>query len=452
MKNLFTLAFLCLSFFCSAQKISGFYSGTLYSDSTGMTQKYELAINEYRGKFYGYSYVTFVKKDTFYYGIRKINARIEGDSLIVEDDKIILNNFPEPPAKRVGRVITIPLNGQDSIINLSGTWKTNQTKKYYSVPGVIKLDKSSDSSRSPLIAHLKELKIIPTESVPQYAATTNDVAVTNTKEKAKETKVKVKEEKKKNEDDAVAKTEVKIKTDDKDNSNDKIKIDDNALVKTEVKIKSEEKTKTEDNAVVKTDVKIKTDENGNSNEKIKIEQKGTSDEKIKVEQKTKAEEIAKVEEKIKTEEPIRIREKTNQAEGITGEGKPGTEMITKSAPVITTPAYEQRTNKPLQVIEIQSDSLLLSFYDNGVVDGDSISVYLNGQPVITNARLKSTATKKTVYIDPVSEMSLLLVAENLGTLPPNTGLLTIRDGENTHQVYFSADLRTNAQIIIRRKQ
>lgn len=435
MKNLFTIAFLCLSIFCSAQKISGFYSGTLYSDSTGMTQKYELAINEYRGKFYGYSYVTFVKKDTFYYGIRKINARIEGDSLIVEDDKIILNNFPEPPAKRVGRVITIPLNGQDSITNLSGTWKTNQTRKYYSVPGVIKLEKSSDSSRSPLIAHLKELKIVPTETIPQYSANTNDVAATNTdtKVKVKENKVKVKEEKKRKEDDAVVKTEVKIKSEEKVNSN--------------------EKTKIENDAVVKTDVKIKSDENGKSNEKIKIENKVTSDETNKVEVKNKSDEKTKVEEKTKPLETFKVQEKTQPAETIKAEEKAKQDIITKPAvPINTTMAYDQRKNKALQIIEIQSDSLILSFYDNGVVDGDSISVYLNGQPVIVNSRLKSTATKKTIFIDKNGEMNLLLVAENLGTLPPNTGLLMIKDGETSHQVHFSADLQTNAMIVIRRKQ
>lgn len=351
MKNLFLIFFICLSFFCSAQKISGFYSGTLYNDSTKMTQKYELAMNEYRGKIYGYSYVTFVKNDTFYYGIRKIKATIVGDSLIVEDDKMILNNFPEPPAKRVGRTITIPLKGQDSLVVISGSWKTNQTKKYYSVPGVIKLDRSSDSANSPLIAHLKELKIIPAE----YVANTS----TETKVKVKEDKVKVKEERKNKEDGAV--------------------------VKTEVKIKSEEKTK--------------------------------SDEKTKVEEKTKPEAIKK-----------------------------------PAVPVITTLTYDQRKNKNLQIIDTQSDSLILSFYDNGVVDGDSISVYLNGQPVITNSRLKSIATRKTIVIDKVGEMILLLVAENLGSLPPNTGLLMIKDGETVHQVNFSADLQTNVQIIIRRKK
>ena len=45
-----------------------------------------------------------------------------------------------------------------------------------------------------------------------------------------------------------------------------------------------------------------------------------------------------------------------------------------------------------------------------------------------------------------------LVAENLGSLPPNTGLLTIWDGEKYYQVHFSADMQTNASITIRRKK
>jgi len=124
------LASLTLSFSSSAQKISGFYSGRLVNDSVnGMVQTYELALSEYRGKITGYSYVTFVKSDTFYYGIRRVKARVEKDELIVEDDKFIANNFPEAPNKGVGRIITIPLNGQDSLVSLNGRWKTTQTKK-----------------------------------------------------------------------------------------------------------------------------------------------------------------------------------------------------------------------------------------------------------------------------------------------------------------------------------
>ena len=176
MKNLLFTSLILLSLSSSAQKIGGFYSGTLYNDSTKMIQKYELALSEYRGKISGYSYVTFIAHATFYYGIRKIKATIEGDSLIVQDDKMIINNFPEAPAKGVGRMITIPLKGQDSVVVLSGRWKTNQTKKYYSVPGAIDLTRTEDSTHSPLIAHLKELNIIP--SVPYQQ--TDMLAQTNT--------------------------------------------------------------------------------------------------------------------------------------------------------------------------------------------------------------------------------------------------------------------------------
>lgn len=331
MKNLFVIFLILFSATGFAQKIGGFYKGTLYNDSTKMTQNYELALAEYRGKIMGYSYVTFVANDTFYYGIRKIKARIEGDNLIVEDDKMIANNFPESPAKRVGRTITISLKGQeDSLVSINGTWKTNQTKTYYSVAGSAQAARSEDSSGSRLFAHLKELNLMPDEN--------NAVVVTETKQKEKETKTKVKE----NAD--VAETKVKVK---------------------------EEKTK------------------------------------------------------IKSEPP---------------------------APVKTEPvelSYTERKKHLQQTIDVVSDSLVLSFYDNGVVDGDSVSVYLNNQPIITNILLKTVATKKIIHIS--GETELLLVAENLGSIPPNTGLITIKDGDKLYQVNFSADMQTNASIILRKK-
>ncbi|MFL5808406.1 MAG: hypothetical protein ACJ749_02735 [Flavisolibacter sp.] len=367
MKNLFTAILICLSFFCSAQKINGFYSGTLYNDSTKMTQRYELALNEYRGKIYGYSYVTFVKNDTFYYGIRKIKANIVGDSLIVEDDKMVVNNFPEAPAKRVGRTITIPLNGQDSLVDISGTWKTNQTKKYYSVPGVIKMNKSTDSSGSPLIAHLKELNIIASENT----------------------------------------------------------VNQSGVAQTSVTPPPVIETRPIENTVAETKAPEK-----------KVKEKKIKEKKVIEPDATET-----------TAETIKRKEEKNEV-------KVKTEAVTAppAKPVVVKLPYDQRKNKMMQTVNASSDSLLLSFYDNGVVDGDSISVYLNGQPVLTNERLKSTATRKMIYVGNLDEMNLLLVAENLGTLPPNTGLLMIKDGEASYQINFSADMQTNALIVIRRKK
>jgi len=357
MKNLSILAFIlmiCVSSLAQ-KKVGGFYRGTLFNDSTKMVQQYELALAEYRGKIMGYSYVTFVANDTFYYGIRKIKAKIEGDSLVVEDDKMIANNFPEAPAKHVSRTVTIPFNGQDSLVSINGRWKTNQTKIYYSVPGSVEANKSSDSSGSALFAQLKELGLMPNEN--NYVAT--------------ETKVDEK--------------------------------------------KSKTKSKTEEPSVTETK-KMKEDK-----------------------RKTKAEEKSIA----KTKETSKEGKMTNKAE----EDKPIAQTIERPAVLL----YSQRKDHVQQTVDITSDSLMLSFYDNGVVDGDSISVYVDDQPVITNAKLKSVATKKTIYVGGAGEVKLVLVAENLGTIPPNTGLLIIHDGDKSYNVNFTADMQTNASIILRRK-
>jgi hypothetical protein len=382
MKNQLILALiLIISVFSSAQKkVGGFYKGTLFNDSTKMVQQYELALAEYRGKVMGYSYVTFVANDTFYYGIRKIKARIVGDSLIVEDDKMIANNFPESPAKHVNRTVTIPFNGQDSLVSIDGRWTTNKTKIYYAVPGSVEASKSNDSSGSALFGHLKELGLMPNEN--NYVAT-------------------------------------ETKTEDKKNSTDdktKTKPQDNAIVSETKRKEKQDRNKTK---IKEKDVVTPTKENGS---KIKVKEEPVV---------------------VETKHPVKKEDEVTKIET-----QPVTPKINTAPSALP---YTQRKDHQQQSLNIASDSLILSFYDNGVVDGDSVSVYLNDQLVIT-AKLTSVATKKPIYIGAMDEVKLLLVAENLGSIPPNTGLLIIRDADKTYQVNFTADMQTNASIILKRKR
>jgi hypothetical protein len=68
-------------------------------------------------------------------------------------------------------------------------------------------------------------------------------------------------------------------------------------------------------------------------------------------------------------------------------------------------------------------------------------------------KLKEAAVKKTIYLaNENAETKLTLVAENLGSIPPNTGLLIIQDGTERYQIRFSADMETNASVIIKKKK
>lgn len=300
MKWMAFISFLLLTLTSASQVVSGIYQGQLVNDSTKRVQQYELALSEYKGKITGYAYTTFVVNDTFYYSIKRVTAQKRDSQLVVEDVKMLANNFPEAAAKNVRQITTIPLPATDTLITVNGTWATTRTKTYYALAGAVAMQKNNDSSRSALVTHLSELKVI----APPRNTTTTATKTTNTKKEG----------------------------------------------------------------------------------------------------------------------------------------------------AIQVPFNQRKTNL-IQTIEVNTDSLQLSFYDNGVVDGDSISVQLNNTIVLSKHLLTANAVKQTVYINSTTagSFTLLLIAESLGTIPPNTGLLIVQDGTQKHHVNFSADMQTNATIVFKKR-
>jgi len=141
---------------------------------------------------------------------------------------------------------------------------------------------------------------------------------------------------------------------------------------------------------------------------------------------------------------------------VTAQPKPIPAPITIVAPSITQGAadLEKRTIKTEQAVYFESDSLVLTLYDNGEVDGDTVTVVMNGNVIFSKVGLNTKANSKTIHINENTPDSIKLVmyAENLGEIPPNTGLLVVRDGEKVYDVRFTADLKSNAAIILRRKK
>ena len=112
-----------------------------------------------------------------------------------------------------------------------------------------------------------------------------------------------------------------------------------------------------------------------------------------------------------------------------------------------------RVTVPSETIFFRSDSISIAIYDNGEVDGDSVSVIINDEMFIEKQLLRSAAFRKTYYVPRGESDSLLVVlyADNLGKYPPNTGLLQIKDGDEVFYVRFRADLNQNAAIVLRRR-
>ena len=116
-------------------------------------------------------------------------------------------------------------------------------------------------------------------------------------------------------------------------------------------------------------------------------------------------------------------------------------------------SYTRRKEVLNQELVIESDSIRLSFYDNGEIDGDSISVFVNNQVVLMHQELAAKAFNLYLHLDSTREVNeISMFAENLGRIPPNTALMVVTDGKNRYEVFMSSSLTENATIRLKRKR
>ena len=115
--------------------------------------------------------------------------------------------------------------------------------------------------------------------------------------------------------------------------------------------------------------------------------------------------------------------------------------------------FDSRKNTYMQELEVEGDSIRVSFYDNGDVDQDTISVLLDRVPVLVNQELSARALTIYIALDdkkPVHEIAMF--AENLGKYPPNTALMIVTDGKHRYEMYLSSSLSQNSVVKLRKKK
>ena len=104
-----------------------------------------------------------------------------------------------------------------------------------------------------------------------------------------------------------------------------------------------------------------------------------------------------------------------------------------------------------RIISTESD-VKVELFDNGTIDNDTISLYHNGDQVIKKGKLNYQPL--TYFFNcsngPISH-ELILVAENLGEIPPNTASMVVTIGKKRQEIFLTSDEKKNAKIIIEYK-
>ena len=108
-----------------------------------------------------------------------------------------------------------------------------------------------------------------------------------------------------------------------------------------------------------------------------------------------------------------------------------------------------RTNPVVQQIKTPAAELTIELYDNGEIDGDTVSIYHNNELIINHAGISDKPVTIKIKVDKQQpHHELVMVADNLGSIPPNTSLMIITAGKKRYEIFISSTEQKNAKVVI----
>lgn len=159
-------------------------------------------------------------------------------------------------------------------------------------------------------------------------------------------------------------------------------------------------------------------------------------------------------------ETPRPKETTAVIEAVQVEEKPVEKPAAKELPA------PQSTNRPIDSISAvkqnrvttivktiitAADSVKIILYDDGEVDGDIVTVFDNGVVVANKLLLTKEPWGMVLPLSaPGAKHTIELVAENEGSIPPNTAYMLVTAGEMRTELKTSSDTKTNGAVVIQK--
>lgn len=446
MKVLLTILLL-LPAYLFAQHIDGIWTGYLTTSERKLP--YEVVISDSSGQLSGFSHITFDVKGKEIIAVKKVSVVDDDGTITLEDLDIIDDNFTENGPKRIKQIATLTLTTKDSNLVMVGTFKTKKVNDLRPISGNIFLEKKRISDTSRLMAKLNDMNLsgslsflqlqkqtgkvtAETVAAPQSTPIDNNIAsrrpvplpppvIIPKKPVAVQPKDTVA---------VVTKQTVVTKPVAIAKQKDTVIASKQMTIAKPVTVKPKEAT-----AVIAPPKVIKP---------VTVAQPKPKEVQVIA----AAPKVVKPEPPPVVTKPVVIMPKQAEIRSLaTIPAEPD------AIPAGAGKDIAKRKIENIKTLFIETDSIVVTLYDNGYVDGDTVTIFLNGKVIMGKVGLSTVPVTKTVHITPDlgDSLQFVMYAENLGSIPPNTGLMILMDGKKRYEIFFSGDLEKNAAITLRRK-
>lgn len=102
-----------------------------------------------------------------------------------------------------------------------------------------------------------------------------------------------------------------------------------------------------------------------------------------------------------------------------------------------------------EIIKLPDTIVKITLYDNAIVDDDTVSVFADKKPVLVKQRISAKPLSFNITLtEPGKPLEIIMQAENLGSIPPNTAVMIIETARKRYEVRLSAGFEKHAVVII----
>ena len=148
---------------------------------------------------------------------------------------------------------------------------------------------------------------------------------------------------------------------------------------------------------------------------------------------TEPKEVPALKKNILTDDPVPIK----------------TERSTGQNNIVIPAPITSRANPVIKKIKISAGDVRIELYDNGQIDGDTVSVYHNNKLIISKADLSTKPIQFNLNLNEQQHHhEIIMIADNLGSIPPNTSLMIITSKNKRYEIFISSTEQKNAKIVL----
>jgi hypothetical protein len=145
--------------------------------------------------------------------------------------------------------------------------------------------------------------------------------------------------------------------------------------------------------------------------------------------------------------PVAVEKPVQRMDPPKEEPKPVVKIAEPAKPQTIEEKFITRKKVLTTEIPVTGDSVELRFYDNAEIDGDSISLFLNDKLIFQHIRLLGSAYTIRLAVSELNATNeLIMVAENLGSIPPNTSYMVALVGDKRYEARLESTEGSSAMV------